>query len=115
MAVYPPFLMGLLQAADLLVAAYLVAIAFRTYWRDTRGSFSRVMGVMVVAGVLFFAAQMAQFFALLPAGIFEALQALFSLVFLMLLVLVVREIRKGMLAHDHLVKRRQRPRLADVE
>jgi hypothetical protein len=58
---------------------------------------------------------MAQFFALLPSGIFDALQALFSLVFLLLLVLVVREIRKSMLAHDHLVKRRQRPRLADVE
>ena len=115
MAANPSFLMGFLEAADLLVAAYLVATAFQTYWRNTRGSFSRVMGVMVVAGGLFFAAQLAQFFALLPDGTFDELQALFSLVFLLLLVLVVREIGNGMLAHEHLVKRKQKPRLADVE
>lgn len=108
-------LMELLEAADLLAAACLAAMAFLAYWSDRRGSFSRVMGVMCVAGILFLAAQLAQFFSLLPSGTFDELQALFSLVFLMLLVLAVREIRKGVLAHEHLVKRRQKPRLADVE
>lgn len=105
----------LLRIANLVVAAYLVWTIVPMYWRDKSGSLSRTFQIMVVALLVFFTAEFASTFKLLPQESQRAIDSAFFFVFLLLLLLAIRKIRHGMLAHDHLVRKRVRARLADVE
>ena len=115
MADYVSLLMLALQVANLAAAAYLLAIVARMYFRNGNGSFSRATKAMGAAVLLFFAVQFAQVFRLIPDGLAGGIQTLFSLVFLLLLIMAMREITRGVLAHDHLMRRKQKARLVDVE
>ncbi len=115
MADYVSLLMLVLKIANLAVAAYLIAVVAPLYWKNRQGSFSKSFKIIVVAMLLFFSSEFAQAFKLIEPEVQSVLQSLFSFVFLLLLVMAVMEVRQGMLAHDHLVKRKQRMRLEDVE
>ena len=104
-----------LQIANLAVAAYLLSAIVPMYWRNRHGSFSRVTKLILVAVLLFFAVEFAQVFKLIENEAFGLLQSLFSFVFLLLRIIAMREINRGMLAHDHLMHRKQKVRLVDVE
>lgn len=115
MADYVVLLTLVLRLANLAVAGYLLGVVFPLYWKNRNGSFSKALKIVMVAVLLFFAVEFAQVFRLIGAEVFSLLQSLFSFVFLLLLILAVLEIRQGMLAHDHLMRRKQRARLSDVE
>ncbi len=104
-----------LRVANIAVAAYLLAAIVPMYWKNRNGSFSRVTKIILAAALLFFAVEAAQVFRLIEAETFALVQSLFSFVFLLLLIIAMREINKGVLAHDHLMRRKQKVRLVDVE
>ncbi len=104
-----------LRLSNLIVAVYLVWLVLSTYRKSPHGSFSKTLKVMAFAILLFFAVEFAQLFEMIPGWMFETMQSVFAFVFLLLLIYVVEELRMGMRAHDHLVKRKHRARLLDVE
>ncbi|MEM4348324.1 MAG: hypothetical protein QXN37_02020 [Candidatus Anstonellaceae archaeon] len=105
----------LIRIANLAVAAYLIWTIVPMYWRDRSSSFSKTFQIMVAALLLFFTAEFASTFRLLEQESQRLVDSTFFFVFLLLLLLAIRKIRHGMLAHDHLVKKRIRARLSDVE
>jgi hypothetical protein len=78
-------------------------------------SFSRTTHIMLIAIVLFLAVEIIQVFGLLPLSIFEPIQAFFSFIFLLLLIAAMLEVKKGMMAHDHMMRRKLREKMSDVE
>ncbi len=103
-----------LRFANLLVAAYLLWFIYSLYRSHAR-SFSRTIKLMLVTMLLFFITETVQVFELIPAATFGLLQSVFAFFFLLLLLSALHEIRRSMLAHDHLVRRKFRGRLSDVE
>ena len=104
-----------LRIANLCVAVYLLFVVFSIRKAGKRGTFSKTLRTMLVAVLLFFAVELAQLFSLIPGEAFGLIQSSFALVFLLLLLFAMHEIKKGMLAHDHLVKHRGRQKIIDVE
>ncbi len=106
--------MLVLHIASLAVSAYLLKLLSDSYFSVQR-SFSRTTKIMFVAALTFIVAELVQLFRFFSAEESQFLEALFTLVFLLLLLCVVREMRTSALAHDHLMKRRQRTKMSDVD
>ncbi len=104
-----------LRIANLFVAIYLLLVVFSIRKAGKGGSFSKTLRTMLVAVLLFFAVEIAQLFRLIPGEAFGTIQSFFALVFLLLLLSAMHEVKKGMLAHDHLVKHKGRQKIVDVE
>ncbi|MCX8174843.1 MAG: hypothetical protein N3E51_01415 [Candidatus Micrarchaeota archaeon] len=112
---YLAVLMLLLRLANIVVAAYLIYFAFLMSRMPSISSFSRTIRLLLLAIVLFFIVEVMYVFRLIPQDSASILPSLFEFVFLLLLISVLHEVRKGMLAHDHLMQKRARQRLVDVE
>lgn len=106
---------SLLGLANLGIAAYLLALLYSAYSLHGTSSFSRTVKMMLVAVFLLIALQAIQVFSLLPSSVLEVLDPMLSMVLLLLLVSAVHEMKKSILAHDHLMRRRARNRVSDVE
>lgn len=100
--------------ANMCISLYLVWVICSSLCHKSR-SFSRTMGVMLVAAVLFFVLQAVEAFRLFPEPVLDATWPIAVMMLLLLLVSAALEIRRGMLAHDLLVRRRVKGRLSDVE
>jgi hypothetical protein len=108
-------LMVLLQLADIVVAAYLLKVLLSAALRH-HGTFSKTMKTMLVAVLLFFLVEVVQLFRVADGTELEFIQSAFSFAFLLLLLMATLEIQRGVLAHDHLVRRKAaRSRVSDVE
>ncbi len=110
-----PSLTLLVRLANLVLAGYLVSILAPIYRADRNASFSRSVRIMLLAIALFLAAETIQVFGLMPLDIFGPVQAFFSFIFLLMLIAAMLEVRKGMMAHDHLMRRKLREKMHDVE
>ena len=110
-----PGLTILIRLANLVLAGYLLSILAPMYRTGKDASFSRTVRLMLFAIALFLAVEMIQVFGLIPAGAFEPVQAFFSFIFLLMLIAAMLEVRKGMLAHDHMMRRKLREKMHDVE
>lgn len=108
-------LMLYIRLANLGVSAYLLYLVGSTIMKYPKGSFSRTMQLMMVAVLLFFLVEGMQVFRLIEGQTFEIIQSAFLLVFLLMILLAVNDVRRGMLAHDHLMRRKNRFKLSDVE
>jgi small-conductance mechanosensitive channel len=106
---------GIAKIANLILAAYLLSILAQLYRAEKHTSFSRTVHIMLIAIVLFFVIEIIQFFRLLPAEAFEPIQSFFSFIFLLMLVAAMLEVKKSMLAHDHMMRRKLREKMHDVE
>lgn len=104
-----------IRLANLLVVAYLFSILAPLLKHNKKMSFSKTLRTMLVAIVLFFIVEIVEFLGLLPQDIFQPMQTFFTFVFLVLLVAATLEIKKGLMAHDHLMRRRLRQKQYDVE
>ena len=110
-----PSLAILVRLANLVLAGYLLSILAPLYRADKNASFSRSVHIMLMAIVLFLAVDIIQVFGLMPQGIFEPVQAFFSFIFLLMLIAAMLEVKKGMMAHDHMMRRKLREKMHDVE
>ncbi|MFA5930490.1 MAG: hypothetical protein WC861_06420 [Candidatus Micrarchaeia archaeon] len=110
-----PSLTLLVRLANLVLAGYLLSILAPMYRTEKNASFSRSVNIMLVAIVLFLAVEMIQVFGLMPKDIFEPVQAFFSFIFLLMLIAAMLEVKKGMMAHDHMMRRKLREKMHDVE
>ncbi len=107
-------LMLYLRLANLAVSAYLLKALF-SFALLHNGSLSKTMKLMLGAVLLFFAVELVQVFRLIPSPESELLQSAFTFAFLLLLLSATLEMRKGVLAHEHLVRHRHKHRISDVE
>ncbi|MCX6770952.1 MAG: hypothetical protein NTX79_02755 [Candidatus Micrarchaeota archaeon] len=105
----------LVRLANLVLAGYLLSILAPLYRAEKYMSFSRTVHIMLIAIVLFLAVGMIQVFGLMPQDVFEPVQAFFSFIFLLLLIAAMLEVKKGMMAHDHMMRRKLREKMHDVE
>ena len=105
----------IVRLANLLLAGYLLSILAPLHRAEKNASFSRSVNIMLVAIVLFLAVDMIQVFGLMPPEIFEPVQAFFSFIFLLMLIAAMLEVKKGMMAHDHMMRRKLRETMHDVE
>jgi hypothetical protein len=105
----------LLRLANIVIAAYVLYFIFLTSRMPANGSFYKTIRLLLLGVLLFFLVEVIQVFRLIPPATFAIIQSLFGFIFLLLLLLVLHEVRKGMQAHDHLVRRKHRQRMADVE
>ena len=104
-----------LHVASLVAAGFVMAVVYSIH-RATRGrSFGKTMKIMLVAVGMFFLLELVQVFNLLPGADFEIVQTLFSFLFLFLLLQALLEVRTGVMAYEHLVKRKSRIKISDVE
>jgi len=110
-----PALTTLVRLANLVLAAYLLSIIAPLYRADKNAGFSRSVHIMLAAIVLFLAVEMIQVFGLMPKDIFDPVQAFFSFIFLLMLIAAMLEVKKGMMAHDHMMGRKLREKMHDVE
>lgn len=108
------FAMTLLHIANLAVSVLLFKLLVEAYYSKQR-SFSRATKFMFVAVLMFFVAEMVQFFKIFSAEESQFLQALFTLVFMFLLFCATSELRKSSIAHDHLMRRKLRSKVSDVD
>ena len=110
-----PALTILIRLANLVLAGYLLSILAPIYRLDRNASFSRSVHIMLMAIVLFLAVEIIQVFGLMPKEIFDPIQAFFSFIFLLMLITAMLEVKKGMMAHDHMMRRKLREKMHDVE
>lgn len=103
------------RVANLVLAAYLLSIIAPLYRAEKHASFSRTIHIMLIAISLFLAVEIIQTFGLMPHSIFDPVQAFISFIFLLMLISAMLEVRKGMLVHDHLMRRKLREKMHDVE
>jgi len=103
-----------IRLANLALAGYLLSFLVPLYRRERNGSFSRTIYIMMVAVALFFVIEAIQVFGL-AAEAFAPLQAFSTFVFLLMLIAAMLEVGKNMKAHDHMVKRKGRGKLRDVD
>ena len=106
--------MFILHVANLAAAGYAIYFVYSLQQGNHR-SFSRTMKIMAVALVVFFLVEALTVFRVVPTTESEAIRSLFSFVFVMLLLLALSEVKKGMMAHDHLMRRKQKQRLIGFE
>ena len=106
-------LMLYVQFANLLMSAYLVKVLFSALGH--KGAFSKTMKIMLAAVLLFFAAEMAQVLLVVTGPEAGLIQSAFILSFLILLLAATIQIKRGVQAHEHLVRHRHKGRLSDVE
>jgi len=95
-----------LEFASFLLAAYLLKMLFPLVIRRESGSFSRILNAMFLTTILFCFLQLLDIFKLVPADWLLIVSSLLSLLLMLVLVFAVKQIEKGMLAHDHLARRR---------
>ncbi len=103
------------RLANLVLAGYLLSILAPLYKAEKHASFSRTMHLMLIAIILFFVVETVQVFGLMPEYIFWPVQAFFSFVFLLMLTAAMLEVKKGMLVHDHMMRRKGREKIRDVD
>ncbi|MCX8197276.1 MAG: hypothetical protein N3G80_03100 [Candidatus Micrarchaeota archaeon] len=115
MADYIGILNMVLKIANIGIAAYLIWLVTRMYLSDRGGSFSNSLKIMLVALLLFFSAEFASTFRLIDQETQKTIDSLFFFVFLLLLLLALIKIRHSGLAHDHLVKKKLKAKIVDVE
>ena len=105
----------LARLANLVLAAYLLSILAPLYRAEKHASFSGTIHTMLIAIVLFFVVEIVQAFGLMPDYIFAPVQAFFSFIFLLMLTAAMLEVKRGMLVHDHMMRRKLREKIRDVE
>ena len=110
-----PALTILVRLANLALAGYLLSILAPLYRADKNAGFSKSVRIMLAAIVLFFAVEMIQVFGLMPPDIFGPVQTFFSFIFLLMLISAMLEVKKGIMAHDHMMRRKLREKMHDVE
>ena len=110
-----PALTTIVRLANLVLAGYLLSILAPLYRAEKHASFSRTVHIMLVAISLFLVVEIIQAFGHMPPDIFEPVQAFFSFIFLLLLIAAMLEVKKGMMVHDHMMRRKLREKMHDVE
>jgi hypothetical protein len=106
---------AIIRFANLLVAAYLLSILAPLYKAEKHASFGKTIQMLLIAIILFLVVEIVQVFGLMPDAMFKPIQAFFSFIFLVMLILAMLEVKRGMLAHDHLMRRKLRDKMSDVE
>jgi len=51
----------------------------------------------------------------MPPDIFAPVQAFFSFIFLLMLITAMLEVKKSIMAHDHMMRRKFREKMHDVD
>ena len=110
-----PALTTLVRIANLVFAGYLLSILVPLYRADKKAGFSKSVRIMLAAIVLFLAVEMIQVFNLMPPDIFAPVQAFFSFIFLLMLITAMLEVKKSIMAHDHMMRRKFREKMHDVD
>ncbi|MFA4983323.1 MAG: hypothetical protein WC588_03850 [Candidatus Micrarchaeia archaeon] len=95
-----------LDLASLLLAAYLLWEICPLVVRGSAGSFSRILNAMFVTTVIFCLFQVIELFRLASLDWLEILSPVLSFLLMLVLVFAVMQIKRGILAHDLLVRRK---------
>ena len=101
--------------ANLLLSGYIIKVLVDMCRRHQAGTFSKYMKVMFAVVFLFLITQLMHLLRLFGAEEYAAVQAAFSLSFLLLLLACLLHIQKTWIAHEHLVRARHKQKLVDVE
>lgn len=109
-----PVAMLLLHITNLAASAYALYLLY-SMQKASAGSFSKTVRIMFLALTVFSAFELVLIFRLAPDVQSEFVQSFFTLLFQALLLLALHEVKKGMLAHEHLMRRKHKQRLIDVE
>jgi len=110
-----PALTVVVRLANLVLAGYLLSILAPLYRSEKHASFSRTVHIMLIAISLFLVVEIVQTFGLMPDSIFQPVQAFISFLFLLMLIAAMLEVKKGMQVHDHMMRRKGREKMHDVE
>ena len=103
-----------LGIAEVLLSGYLFWVAYNAMRNSQGKSFYRTMRTLCVAVLLFFTVQAVSKFRLMREDMLVISEALASILLVLLLISVVGELAKGMLAHEHLMRPRRHGK-RDVE
>ncbi len=103
-----------LGIAELMLSGYLFWMAYSAM-RHARGrSFYRTMRILCVAVLLFFTIQAVSKLRLVGEDVLQVADVLSSILLVLLLISLVRELVSNMLAHEHLVRHKRHGK-PDVE
>lgn len=103
-----------IKLANLLVSAYLVKELLSVAFLH-KGAFSKTMKIMLGAVLIFFAVELTQVFRIITGPEAELIQTAFIFSFLLLLLSAQIEMKRGVRAHEHLVRHRHKGKLSGVE
>lgn len=95
-----------LEFLGLLLAAYLLKIVFPLIMRRESGSFSRILNAMFFTTILFCLLQVLDIFNIISEDWLPIVSSLLSLLLMLVLIFAVKQIERGILAHDHLARRK---------
>ena len=105
----------IVRLGNLVLAGYLLSILAPLCRAEKHASFSRTVQLMLVAISMFLAVEIIQVFGLLPEDVFAPAQALISFIFLLMLIAAMLMVKGNLLAHDHMMHRKLREKMRDVE
>ena len=95
-----------LDLISLLLAAYLLWEISPLVLRGSAGSFSRILHAMFITTIIFCLLQVLELFNLLSSEWLQILSPALSFLLMLVLVFAVLQIKRGILAHDLLVRRK---------
>lgn len=105
------FYLGL---AEVLLSAYLFYIAYSAMRKAEGKSFYKTMRVLAVAILLFLTMQAVSKLHLMHPDLLGIMDAISSILLVLLLIAALNELGKAMLAHEHLARRKHHGK-RDVE
>ncbi|MFA6489218.1 MAG: hypothetical protein WCT52_00890 [Candidatus Micrarchaeia archaeon] len=99
-----------LGIAEVILSGCLFWVACDALRKAQGKSFYRTMRTLCVAVLLFFTVQVVSKFRLMREDMLVISEVLSSIMLVLLLISVVSELTKGMMAHEHLMKHRRHGR-----
>ena len=110
-----PAIILIVRLGNLVLAGYLLSILIPLCRAEKHASYSRTVQLMLIAISMFLAVEIIQVFVLLPPDVFAPVQTLISFIFLLMLIAAMQKVRGNLLAHDHMMHRKLREKMRDVE
>jgi len=100
---------------NLAVALYIIKELYGVFASGKKVAFGRSLKLALGVAVLFVAIEVLQLVSVLALDVFVLAESLFVFILLLLLLQHYMDMIKSLKAHEHLVKRKFRGRLRDVE
>ena len=112
---YVAMMVPYIHAVNLVVALYVIKELYGLFASGKKVAFGRSLKLVLGVTVLFVAIEILQLTTVLALDVFVLAESLFVFILLLLLLQNYLDMSKSLKAHEHLVKRKFRGRLRDVE
>ena len=100
--------MSMLRFADLVLGVYLIYALFSFARASKKSPFSRPMGILAISVLLIFLAELMQSLGMLSDDLAEMIRLVSLMVFFILFLYSIKQLRQSALAAEHLARRRFR-------